>query len=74
MCVTNFSEIFLDSVVVFEGVVEVYRTAVRVQHVRVIDVHVRREASQIAEVREQVQKKENSTEPHPAVQNTMKYS
>ena len=64
---TNFSEILLDSIVVLERVIEVYRTAVLVQHVRVIDVYVQREARQIAEVRKEIQEEENSAKPHPAM-------
>ena len=52
------------------GGIEIDRTAVLVEHVRVIDVHVGREARQVAEVRKHVQEKQNSPKPHPERQDT----
>jgi len=43
-------------------------TAVDVEHVRVIHVHVGRETRQVAEVRKHVQEKQYSPKPDPAMQ------
>jgi len=45
---------FLGSIIVLECVIEIYRTAEPVQHVRVIHVDIGREARQVAKVCEQV--------------------
>jgi len=63
---TNFSEIFLGGIIVLECVVEIYRTAEPVQHVRVIHVDIGRETRQVAKVCKQVQEEQNSSKPHPA--------
>jgi len=63
---TDFSKVLLGGFIVFDAVVEIYRTAADVQHIRVVHDDVGRQASQIAEVREQVQKEQESTKLHPA--------
>jgi len=66
---------FLGGIIVLERVVEIYRTAEPIQHVRVIHVDIGREARQIAEVCEQVQEEQNSSKPHPSqTAQDMKYS